>query len=580
MTADRLTLCWCALLQIGLALMAPSSGFSQSTPTLEASSDARQVVIDGFFEVVFTIKNADGDNFQPPSFKDFTVLSGPNAMTSTTILNGKVMRQKAYSYTLKPRRPGKFSIGSASMSAGGRTIRSQSLSIDVVESKKGKGSENEQLFLRAEPASTSAYPGQQILLDYKLYFRQNIEAYDIVKESDYQGFYAKDIRRYDSRRTQEVVNGVQYTALIIKRVALFPQRAGQLSVGALDMQLGILDEASSSDFPSLFFNQRLNRVPVSSQPLTITVNPLPAGAPNDFSGAVGQFEMTTSVNRNTLSTDDALSVRLQVRGNGDSKRIQPPGNIFPDAFEVYEPKVVEESNYDLDGQLMSEKTFEYLLLPKSAGKYRIAPMLGVFDPSTQKYTAVQGGSFEVEVTQGKGNRPPDELNADGFEEENLPAESPSISAKQLLSALLWAALAAMLIVAIVLGRKYFRKLSARRTQVEMQHEQAEKIAKSHLATAQLHLQSAQSGAFYEEVSKALLGYASRKLNIPLAILNRENVQQKLKENQLPETLIEQFSQIIRTCDMALYAGMDNAAKMQETYQAAQSVMVDMERSLK
>lgn len=580
MRPGRWTLLSCILVQ--LSLIMPAVAVAQDNPVFEARSDARQIVLGGFFEVVFTLKNGAGDNFQPPGFSDFQVISGPNAIRSTSILNGRVSREMGFAYTLAPKRIGKFTIGSATIRVDGQTLRTQPLRVEIVKAKKGKEKEGEQVFLRAELNTQEAYPGQQILLDYKLYFKdKNIEASDIVLESDYQGFFARDIRRYDTRRSQEVINGHQYTVLTIKRVALFPQRIGQLSIDGMSMQLGILEDAPpSNNFPSLFFNRQLIRVAVTSDPVTISVKPLPDGAPDFFSGAVGEYEMTTSLSRTELSTDDALSVRLAVRGNGDNKRIQPPPVIFPKDFEVYEPKIVEEVAFDHDGQLMNETVFEFLLLPRTAGTFSIAPKLGVFDPSTNKYATVEDGTVEVTVTQGKGIRQP--VEPDGF--EALKDDPTGVANAGVpwtyIKGLLWIALAALLIAGAVWGRKYFRKLSEQRTTAEMHLERAEKIAKSHLSTAHGHLQTGQSGAFYEEVSRALLGYACRKFNIPLAALNRENLQQKLQETSLPPEQIAQFSQIVKTCDMALYAGMDNAAKMEETYNNAQAILVQMERVLK
>lgn len=582
MRSGRWTLLLCVLAQFSLLLAMPVLTFAQDKPVFEARADARQVVLGGFFEVIFSLKNAAGDNFQAPDFADFQVISGPNMMRSTSIVNGRVSREMGYAYTLGPKRVGKFTIGSASIRVDGRTLRTQPLAVEVVKAKKGNEKDSGQVFLRAELSEKVAYPGQQVLLDYKLYYRsKNIEAFDIVQESDYQGFFARDIRRFDSRRTQEVVNGQQYTVLTIKRVALFPQQIGQLSVDGISMQLGVLEETqSSNDFPSLFFNQQLIRISATSEPVTITVKPLPDGAPKSFSGAVGQFEMTTSLDRKELSTDDALTVRLAVRGNGDGKRIQPPTAIFPEAFEVYEPKVVEEVAFDQDGHLANDLVFEYLLLPKTTGTFTLEPKLGVFDPSTQKYTEVTGGTFDVKVTQGKGIRQPAE--PDGFEAlEEGPAGADNSSVPwSYIKGLLWIVLGVLLLAGMVWGKKYFRKLLEQRTASEMNLERAEKIAKSHLSTAQGHLQSGQPGAFYQEVSRALLGYACRKFNIPLAELNRENLQQKLQETSLPQDQIAQFSQIIQTCDMALYAGMDNAAKMEETYKNAQSILVQMEHFLK
>jgi hypothetical protein len=250
----------------------------------------RQVVLGGFFEVVFTLKNGAGDNFQPPGFSDFQVISGPNAIRSTSIVNGRVSREMGFAYTLAPKRIGKFTIGSATIRVDGKTLRTQPLSVEIVKAKKGS----------EKDGGASVSPGRsptrkKPILVSKFFWITNFISK--TKTSRRQTLCSKAIiraflpgisARYDTRRSQEVINGQQYTVLTIKRVALFPQRIGQLSIDGMSMQLGVLEDAApSNDFPSLFFNRQLTRVAVTSDPVTISVKPLPDGAPEFFSGAVG-----------------------------------------------------------------------------------------------------------------------------------------------------------------------------------------------------------------------------------------------------------------------------------------------------
>ena len=178
-----------------------------------ASTDAKQVVENGYFQVTYTLNNARGGNFKAPSFKKFKVLNGPSRSMSTTIINGKATQKVSYSYSLQPSKVGKITLAPATINVNGKTLKSNALLIDVIKASEASknASEEQQIFVKAEIDTNLVYVGQQLVVDYKLYTTVNIENYDIAFEPEYQGFFARDIRRFDSRAVREVVDGVQYT---------------------------------------------------------------------------------------------------------------------------------------------------------------------------------------------------------------------------------------------------------------------------------------------------------------------------------------------------------------------------------
>ncbi|MEM9820257.1 MAG: BatD family protein, partial [Bacteroidota bacterium] len=224
--------------------------WGQGTVTFTASADAKQVVLGGYFEVSFTLSNANGGNFQAPSFKDFNVLGGPSQSISTTSINGQWSRTLTYSYTLQPKRVGNFAIGPATIEVKGKRLKSRSIKIGVVKGKNSNATTQEdlvgqledQIFIKVEPQTLDAYVGQQVLVDYKIYTTREVESYNLLEESDYPGFYAQDVRRYNARVIREVIDGVQYSTKVLKRVALFPQQAGILDIEPMKMQVAIVAE--------------------------------------------------------------------------------------------------------------------------------------------------------------------------------------------------------------------------------------------------------------------------------------------------------------------------------------------------
>ncbi|MCB9266703.1 MAG: protein BatD [Lewinellaceae bacterium] len=565
------------------AIAAPLAVQGQAGVSFEATSDAGKVVLESYFEVSFTLLNAEGRNFTPPPFNDFIVVSGPNRSAQTSIINGQVSKREGFIYTLQPRRLGRLTIGSATIEVNGRRLRSNPLTIEVVKSQPG--SSGEEVFIRAEPSTTEAWAGQQIILDYKLYTTVNVENFNILEEADYQGFYARDIRRYDGRVIREVLNGKQYVTKVLKRVALFPQQAGQLSISPMNVQLGIVKEEGRRR--SFFFTPEVRRVPASTEPLTIEVAPLPPNPPASFSGGVGEFRMYSQINRSTVTTDDAISLSITINGSGDIKRVQAPVLKVPESFELYEPKVSEESSYENGGGITGKKVFEYLMLPRETGSFQLQPSFSYFDPDSSRYVTINETVYNITVRPGTGrgqaHLPGDAGSLEKEEDINFLKMDSALYRRQppfLGSPLFW--ILAMLPVLALGGIAIIQRWKAGRAAIDpalLRSRRARKVAQQRLSTARQHLESGSTRAFYDEVSKAMLGYVCDKLHIPRSSLSKANLQRQLEQLQLENSLVGRFMDVIQTCEMALFAGKEDAAAMQDTYQDAVQVVSEMEGKL-
>lgn len=548
----------------------------------EAYADAKQVLLKSYFDVTFTVYNADGKNFRPPPFSQFTVISGPSRSVSTTIINGQMSKEIGITYTLQPKRTGNFTIGEAQITVGKKVLSTKPLTIKVVEGSQSNGSQ-EEVYIKALPSTTDVWVGQQVILDYKLFTAVQIETHNVISESDYQGFYAQDIRRYDSRVVREVIDGAQYATKVFKRLALFPQQTGTLEIAPLNVQLGAVVDGNNQR-RSFFFSRQIRRIPASTAPVTINVKTLPPNAPSSFTGAVGSFEVKTAINRNTITTDDALSVLINIRGNGDIKRIQAPELIASEEFEVYDPKVIKENSFENIGELYGEKQIEYLLVPKKAGQYQITPEFSYFDPDSAKYIIFNANTFDITVNQGSQQNT---VKAPLVEPETVK-DIDYIKTKSGLkrsdkyffgTTLFW--IFSLLPFVFLGGAFTYKQLKAKNDSIDpaiIRKRRARKAAQKRLETAQTHLTAQKSRAFYDEISKAMLGYVCDKLQIPRSELTKDNVRERLQALEVAESEIERFMKTIKTCEMALFAGMDNTAAMQETYDETLDLLATVEAS--
>ena len=574
-------------------LLVATTLFAQSNVRFEAETDARQIVLSGYFTATFTVHNAEGTDFRPPNFKDFNVISGPSTTNSMRIVNGQRSSSRGFSYQLQPKKVGVFTIGPASIKVNGQTMRTNPFKIDVVKGKNSKATTREDLdaelgtevFIKAEVNTEEARIGEQIILDYKLYTTRDIESYNLISESEYAGFFAQDIRRFSGQVIKEVVDGKQFSTKILKRVALFPQQAGKLTIDPMIMQLYINSE-SPKQRRSIFFLPKMTPVRVNTDELQISVKSLPSDMPPTFTGAVGKFNIRANINRTKLTTDDALLVRMEVSGNGDVKQIQAPPLLISDNFEVYDPKVLEENSYENNGQYLVKKIFEYTVLPKEPGKFSLSVAFTYFDTDSLKYVTLNTETLQITVGKGVlGARKiprsvESSVNGEDIRFIKLQTDLQKDGDQFFGSCLFWTFLIfpCLLLAGIVVQKQ----IVSNRNSVDisiLKRKRAKKIAQKRLSLSKKLLENNDSKAFYDEVSKSCFGYICDKLNIPLSDLTKDNVIEKLRILNVSEESISLFMKTIQTCEMALFAGKDNAAAMTETYEGAINVISKIEEEI-
>ncbi len=555
-----------------------------------ATADAKEIVKGGYLEVTFTLENASGTQFKAPAFKNFKVAGGPSTSQSTSWVNGKSSSSIGYSFTLLADKIGTMTIGPASIKVGKQTLSTRPIQVKVVKGRKmangAVANLEEQVFIRAEPSVNEARIGQQILLDYKLYTVINIESYNIISEPEYDGFYAQNISRFDGRVVKEVINGIQYSTKILRRVALYPQQAGLMTIDPMSSRLGVVDETKPKQRRSFFFNRNLKQFNVNTQTIQINVKPLPDNAPPTFSGAVGNYGMQVQVDKNKLTTDDAITLQVTITGNGDIKRLQPPKLNLDPNLEVYEPNILDEKEVEQNGQNYSQKILEYLILPKEPGRYQIAPEFTYFDTDSLAYRTLKPRIFNVFVSKGTGKS---NVKQDLAEDDKLMGDIKFIKTDSNLSKagsyfygspFFWILFALPL---CMLGGVVVKKqMDANKPEIDLtllKSQQAQKHAEEKLATAKKYLGENNGRAFYDEVSRAMFGYVGDKLNMPPSEFSKQNISEKLSSLNVNQEHIAKFTEIIKTAEMALFAGMDNNASMSKVYGDALDVVAKIEGSL-
>lgn len=567
-----------------LFFLLPFALIAQGDVDFVGKANAKQVIMGNHFQVSFTLYNARGKDFRAPTFKNFKRLSGLNTSSQSSNMNGRWETATTYSVFLQPKKAGKLTIGSAQIVVDGKKYKTEPFKVEVLEANqtpKSAANEQEQIFIRAEVNTNQAVPGQQIILDYKVYTAVDVDHYSIVEEPTFSGFFTSIIRRFDGTQIKEVINGVQYSSKILKRIALYPQQTGKVTIDPVKFRVAVPIGGSGANTRPFTLIRPTDSYTLVSNSTEIDVKPLPSPIPVSFSGAVGHYKASVALDKTAATTDDAITIRFTVTGDGDIKRVTAPKLVLSDTFEVYDPNVVDEQQNERNGELYGTKTFEYLILPKIPGTYSISPEFSYYDPDSTKFVINHPNTYVVNVMKGQYNA---NVNV-----KPVVAEKPKEEIRYIKTAvqvqkksdfagspLFWLLTCfPFLALAGGIAYKYFQANKPEVDWVAEKSKKAQKVAKQRLSVASKYLKEGNNRAFYDETSKVLLGYASDKFNIPGSELTKNNVQGKLEKSGAKAEHIGRFMNLLKTCEKAVFAfGTDGDAE--KVYKDAVSVIVDIE----
>jgi len=390
-----------------------------------ASASKNKLGVNERFSLTFSV-NGSGDRFTAPDLSSFSILSGPSTSSSTTIINGKVTRENTYTYYLRTKKIGVYTIGSASIFVKGRQYRSGNVSIQVLKTSPQSNSifspeanARENVFLNLELSNSNPYVGEQVVAKYKLYFSQEVRSPDLLKEPTYTGFWHEDYDLGENYPIQQVQrNGKTFKVATLKKLVLIPQRSGELTLDAMDLDVPVVIPTNQRDFFGRIQSRILNIV-CSSDAKVLSVKSLPLkGKPANFSGAVGDFEFTTRLDRDSIKTNESATLSMRVSGTGNLRMIDLPSFKIPNDLEAYEPKFKETINLNKAG-LSGFKRVEHLLIPRNRGDYKVSVgSFNYFNPKLKKYISVHKPSYVLNV-EGEENPPSTSLMVNNITKEDV-----------------------------------------------------------------------------------------------------------------------------------------------------------------
>ena len=547
------------------------------------------VAADEQFNVTFII---EGEN-SPSDFTwepggDFQLLWGPQSghSVSTRIINGQRSRseQTTYTYVLRPVSTGKFAIPVATAKVKGKEIKSESKTIEVAaagasssrsqsqqQNQAGQrqqvGVSDDDIFLTLDLDRTDVVVGEPITATLKLYQRVNVAGFENVSFPDFNGFWSQEIEAPTNIEfTREVYQGQIYNSALLRKFILIPQQQGNVKINPAELVCLVnirVASAGNSIFDGFFDDYRTIRKKLTSEAVTVNVASLPAGAPASFAGGVGSFEISARLSKDVIQTHEAASLLVTVTGKGNISLLEAPKVSFPPDMEVYDTKVSDR--IDQTG-LSGSKYYEFPFIPRSYGDFVIEPIkYSYYDVNSKRYVTLETPAIPLVVEKGNETESSGVVIAGPSQKDvrNLGSDIRFISTKapELVSKgtfFVWSpgfwVITILLFVLAFLCWISLRKIAARRADVVgTKNRKATKMALKRLQLADTFLKQNLYTAFYEELHKALIGFISDKLNMPMAEQSKERMSEVLIAKGTDEVLVSKFITILDACEFARYS---------------------------
>lgn len=605
----RILLSLTALLAAGAA-RADEASFEINTPLIVTAGE--------MFRVEFVLEGkADDDSFRAPSFDGLDVLAGPTVSTGYQItnINGTSSHKTTLTitYVVMARNAGTVTIGAASIDVKGRTYTTKATPVEVVAesaddrrdgeeraAEQGNAVRNkvaqDDILLRLNLSRANVYKGEPIRASLTLYTRVGIAGFENVKLPSFNGFWSQELPTDNYTTHRQTLDGKVYDTRIIKEYLLYPQQTGTLMIDPAEMTAVAQVVVRNNNNFDPFFGSGADVYNVQRKLSTgrteVTVKELPAGAPASFNGAVGSFTLSGEQPPADLRANSAATYTVKISGTGNLTFLQAPALDMPSSFEMYDVRTTEALRTTTAGTT-GYRQFEYPFIARAEGEYDIAPVeFSYFSPEKNDYVTLatrpmtlhvepdaSGGSGPAQVVAGPSK---EDVRRLGSDIRFIKSGRPALRSTAMPFMPGTAYIIALLLIAAAFAALYFvmrRMIRDSRNTVLVRNRRANKVAVQRFRAAERFMREQNRHAFYEEMLRALWGYMSDKLNIPVADLTKEKIRDELQRRGVTAEDARRFTEIISRCDEAQYSPSASVG-MSEVYAEGVNIISHIESIVK
>ncbi|MDY6266181.1 MAG: BatD family protein [Prevotella sp.] len=566
-------------------------------------SAPRSVEVGSKFQIEYVIDASDVSAFRLGNIPEgIEILYGPNQseVSSYQYVNGHLSGSTTVtvSYVAMATRGGNFTIPPAMVVANGRRMSTESMRVRVNGSapaaataqSRGGGREEKtvgnpghgDLFILVSASKTHVHEQEPVMLTYKVYTTLNLTQLNGAMP-DLKGFHTQEVKLPQQKNFHmETFRGKTYNTVTWSQYIMYPQMTGSLKIPSITYHGIVMEEDRSED--AFFTGGGYKEVPrdVTAPGITIQVDPLPA-KPKDFSGGVGKFNISAQLAKTEVRAGDPINLRLVLSGTGNLKLVKEPAVQIPSDFDKYDTKITDKTKLSEAG-VEGNMIYDYLFVARKEGTYTIpAIRFTYYDTGSNSYKIITTQSFTIKVDKGNGNGGMSDFDSD--ENKDIrPIKTGNTSVHKIGdfffgSVAYWAIIVVLLAVFAFLFYSFRKTVLMRSDIVGMKRNNANKIATRRLRRADELMLKGKSSEFYDEVMRALWGYVSDKLNIPVEHLSSDNISEKLSTLGVDDNTINKFTGALHECEFERYAPGDTKGNMDRTMESAMTAIMEIENSL-
>ena len=593
------------LMMLGYHVHVDAQHISVSAPSHVAAGEN--------FRVAYTINTSDVEEFRMGGVQEgLEVIAGPytSSQSSYQMINGHTSSSSSVTitYTLYAAKNGSFTIGASHAVVGGKRLSSRPVKIQVSgHAQRTNGAPNmhgqdsydqprmrsagsaisgSDLFIKVSASKKRVHEQEPILLTYKVYTQVDLTQLE-GKMPDLKGFHTQEVPLPQQKTFHtETVNGRPYKCVTWSQYVMYPQMTGRLEIPSITFKGIVVQQNRNVDPMEAFFNGGSGYVEVKKDikapGITLQVDPLPQ-RPANFSGGVGKFNISASLDKKEVKAGEPITLRVVVGGIGNLKLLKQPVVNFPKDFDKYDAKVTDKTRLTANG-VEGNMVYDFLAVPRNQGSYTIPSVeLTYYDTSKNAYKTIKTQPFKVEVEKGDGTSAESEDFASQDKDIHTiklgKAEQHKADEMFFGSFGYWISLLMPLIAFVVLLIVFRRRAIENADIVKKRSNRAGKIATKRLRLANKLMLQGKQGEFYDEVMRALWGYMSYKLNMPAEKLNRDNIRETLGRHFVDDVTIEKFTTALDECEFERYAPGDAAGNMNRTFESAMTAIMDIENAI-
>ncbi|HEX6177347.1 MAG TPA: BatD family protein [Thermoanaerobaculia bacterium] len=341
--------------------------------------------------------------------QNLTISGPPSVASESALINFTAVRRKVFRFRARADRPGAAIVGPLVLNAGAQRDTLAAIAIEVVPDRAASSNDpqvilaellatgREPMFVVAELEKSAAYVGEQVVVTWYLYNGSAVQQWQIGAIPKLDDFWVEELDVRSTRPSQVFVGETSLQRMPVRRVALYPLRAGRLEVGPMEIEAAIMRRMSRGPFA--MFEGNLIELAFASAPVALSASALPPGAPVSAVGDLMMRCLPPQQNNGGPVVIDAV-----VSGHGNLRSAQPPSFASPPAGEVQRIERGVTVQRTADSAVMTRR-WQFQIFPSQRGTLAIPELrMPVFSPAASARQMLQCGASTLEVTAAE--RPP------------------------------------------------------------------------------------------------------------------------------------------------------------------------------